>query len=117
MNGITNKELLTMSNNSIRKMKKGQLVDAILSLKSMYNDVLSSNNPDATSIELAELTLEIEALKASKSALMQQIIGLKDELRITYKKGIRKAEAIHNLKYELDLYKKRGFWDRVFNTI
>ena len=119
---IKKDDILKLSNTKLRRLKKGELVDAVLTLKSELNDALSANNSTVLQVESHELNEEVVKLRSQNEALRSKVSELHRNVKQLYKtislnKKVIKANNIDcSIKIkELKSLKERGLWRRLLN--
>lgn len=116
------KDVLNMSNTAIKKLKKGELENAVIKLKAMYSNSVSNGNTEAMGIELHDKKERNEADVMIISKLQTAITALKSENAVIARKGANKAATIARLNNDLescyakiDRMNNRSFIARLFN--
>lgn len=110
------KEVLLMSNTSIRKLRKGDLVDIVIQIKSVMNDKEVGSSEDVMGIELLTQQEELVKLRQAHKKLMERVGVLRTENEVIKHKAGRKVKLIAALKLEindLNASIKKSWWQKI----
>jgi len=108
------KDVLNMSNTAIKKLKKGELENAVIRLKSLYNDSVSNGDANSLGIQLKEATDEVHQLRKTNAKLKSLVDSLRDEIVVLHDKGRRKAATISELNFKIETLESKNLIERIF---